>query len=277
MNVRQSRTNEYAEVELDTMTPDITTGDDYQTIDILPEDKVSMNKSYAIVTQSDSKTIDMSYSHIGINHKQSYLHSDNTYAHTTSTNTSDKSNLIVDDDVDDAYNKLNAITSTTKKVKESEETEYNHAHSGGQNPPHEVDNFSDLGNGGNASRKITKNPKKYDDDQIGKNGNDIGKLRATAKEGCIEYEFAKDVDNLKCDGGMPEYTKVIKQKDDSSKTQIDINGYETAAGTKHSYFILEPEPETKLTSFHVVEDEHNITEEQNGGIRSHEYFILEKT
>ncbi|XP_060599849.1 uncharacterized protein LOC132753400 [Ruditapes philippinarum] len=315
INVRQSRVHEYAEIPLDIMNSDGTKGDNYETIDILPEDKAGVKKSYDNLKLSETEFIDTNYSHIGLNNTQNNNHADNTYSHTHLENVTQKPEITVGGD--DTYNKLNTTTLTNSRGKhiEDTDTEYNHAQAGGQDPEIEADNYSHLNtNIQTPGMSTTKMSHQQNEDNI-KNRN-FRQLSAKDLQSNTGYEFAKDFDNseikmpkqddarknknsnnyaqdLKSNTGYefakdfdylqnrseaPEYAKVTKNKPDVSNADNAGKGSETSVGTKHNYFLLEPEQNQAPTTalFNVVEDVSTETDEMPEAETGHEYFTLEK-
>jgi hypothetical protein len=213
INVRQSRVHEYAEIPLDIMNSDGTKGDNYETIDILPEDKADVKKSYDTFKLSETEFTDTNYSHISLNNTQNNTHSNNTYSHTQLENVPQKPEITISGD--DTYNKLNTTTLSNSRGKhiEDTDTEYNHAQAGEQDPEIEADNYSHLNtNMRTQGESTTKMPHQTNEDN-NKNSN-IRQLSAKDLPSITGYEFAKDFDNLKRSSEI----KMPKQ-DDARKNQ----------------------------------------------------------
>ncbi|XP_060572848.1 uncharacterized protein LOC132730820 [Ruditapes philippinarum] len=262
------------------MNSDGTKGDNYETIDILPEDKADVKKSYDNFKLSETEFIDKNYSHIGFNNTQNNNHADNTYSHTQLENVTHKPEITVNGD--DTYNKLNTTTLTNSRGKHIEvtDTEYNHAQAGEQDPEIEADNYSHLNtNIQTPGMSTTKMPHQQNEDNI-KNRN-IRQLSAKDLQSNTGYEFAKDFDNLKRSSEikMPKQDDARKNKNSNNYAQdlTPNTGYEFA---KDFDYLQNRSEATEYAK--VTKKKHAASKADNAGKgyetavgTKHNYLILE--
>ncbi|XP_060558923.1 uncharacterized protein LOC132719189 isoform X2 [Ruditapes philippinarum] len=267
-DIRQSEVNEYAEISLDNMNTDNSMGDDYQEIKETNDDKTDRNKSYAHIKLSDRDfvdTNDTNYSHIDIGKGANSIQFDKTYAQTNAVDASNKPEMSWKDNFK-TYNKLNTVILTKNRVQDGEDTdtEYNHAHSGGQDPKYEENNYSHLAceatsKSASQESEESADSNKYED----RNKTSAINITQLSKGTCLDtdYEFTKNNGDLGS-SGVSEFAKETHKISD---------------GTTHDYFILAPDPAVDMKSFHVVEDELGKKEHENHEEMNHDYFVLEKT
>ncbi|XP_060589979.1 uncharacterized protein LOC132745170 isoform X2 [Ruditapes philippinarum] len=267
-DIRQSEVDEYAEISLDNMNTDNSMGDDYQEIKEPNDDKTDRNKSYAHIKLSDTDfvgTNDTNYSHIDIGKGANSIQFDKKYAQSNAVDASNKPEMSWKDTFE-TYNKLNTVILTEKRVQDGEDTdtEYNHAHSGGQDPKYEENNCSHLAceatsKSASQESEESADSKKYDD----RNKTSAIDTTKLSKDTCLDtgYEFAKNIDDLGS-SGVSKFAQETQQISD---------------GTTHDYFTLGPDPAVDMKSFYVVEDELGEKEHENHEEMNHDYFVLEKT
>ncbi|XP_053397193.1 uncharacterized protein LOC123551717 isoform X3 [Mercenaria mercenaria] len=295
VSLKESPTSVHTNQSLDSGYAEIPIGiteecpdNEYQTIDILPEDQTLFANTYGHLKDKsgcfDSKT----YSHIGEKHTGSTVSKPENmnYSHIGKQPGQELQLNVSEDKRDITYNTLDTLSKlnigrnvTNEKNKNNEEAEYNHAIAGRTGSLSEIkipDEYAHL----NSAVQI-------------KQTHDMTVYRTVAAGNEDELHemhrpgYSKDTEKLITEeekGASVHYSKVIKTNattDSPNKSLPRNDGYELAVALKHDYLILEPEKEPGNETdvqFHVAENEgfgeRRLSECEES--QNHQYFILEK-
>ncbi|XP_045196782.2 uncharacterized protein LOC123551722 [Mercenaria mercenaria] len=285
INVRKSRDSGYAEIPLDFLHQDETSGSVYQTIDSLPEDQIKSSTTYGHLKQQTTQFMDMNYSHTNIIKTAEQSVTDTFYNHTEKAEVTNQSKHSIEDG-GATYNRLNA-TSSSKTVIESAvkaddgtEPEYDHAKAGGTDQENKADNYSHLNGSSQTQQTFARHEKhQYHIKDNRTKLPDIQPYEFAKEPESPGYEFAKDVENHNNESTSMNVTDTsLKQEYRELKQECTGNqGYETAVGNSNTYFILEPEEGPGSND--VVGDfsDEKLDTTDNAESVNHQYFTLEKT
>ncbi|XP_053397209.1 uncharacterized protein LOC123551720 [Mercenaria mercenaria] len=285
INVRKSRDSGYAEIPLDFLHPDETSGSVYQTIDSLPEDQIKSSQTYGHLKQQTTKFIDLNYSHTNVNKSAEQSVTDTLYDHTDKADVSNQSKDS-NEDGGATYNRLNITPSSMTVIEDQDkadddtEPEYDHAKAGGTDQENKADTYSHLNGSSQTPQTFAQHEKhQYHIKDNRTKLSDIQPYEFAKEPESPGYAFAKDVENHNSESTSMNVTDTsLKQEYRELKQEcIGNQDYETAVGNSNIYFILEPQEGSEGND--VVGDfsyeKHDTTD--NAESVNHQYFTLEKT
>ncbi|XP_053397222.1 uncharacterized protein LOC123551733 [Mercenaria mercenaria] len=233
---RQSptRTSDYAVIPPESVLNKEALGNEYQYIDILPEDQTKNSNSYDHIKQAESHAVDRNYSHLTESKRGEQFVNDHAYAH-TGTDSEPKEWKGNSDECDASYDMLHTMGTPSagqksieneQKEKNKPDLQYNHGVSGRPASKNETDNYSHLNNSRQTPQSFTQNEgHRYNENVSG-----------TKDPHVQPYQYGKEPLSQQYELDNPNSGSVKFDKECDGNQDNENND-----GTLHNYFILQPE------------------------------------
>ncbi|XP_053397210.1 uncharacterized protein LOC123551727 [Mercenaria mercenaria] len=233
---RQSptRASDYAVIPPESVLNEEASGNEYQYIDILPEDKTKDSFSYDHIKQAESHTVDRNYSHLTESKRGEQSFNDHAYAH-TGTGSEPKEWKRNSDEFDASYDILHIMGTpnagqksigNVQNEKNKPDLEYNHGVAGRPASKNETDNYSHLNSSGQTPQSFTQNEgHRYNENVSG-----------TKDPHVQPYQYGKEPLSQQYELDNPNSRSVKFDKECDGNHDDEKND-----GTSHNYFILQPE------------------------------------